>query len=500
MLDKIKTTVKHSVLYSLGNAFNKLTGFILLPLYTSNFSVAVYGLLALFDTIADFLLISSSFGIMEGFKRWYWDQEKSGKQKALFFTVLFFTAITTIFFLILAYFIINKYGVHIFGLTIDNKTLLLFLGSVLANVFLQRLLILLRVRQMVVNNVFYTLISMLLTLGGTIYFILVLNWGIDAVFISRFIGQLATLLLLLPTLIKNIQIKFDFSILKSMLAYSWPLALSASLGLIFTFSDRWILQGMKSLDVVGNYSLAYRIANVIKLIVVHSFAQAFTYIYFRQMNNARHYRFFSKFTTYFAYIIVLMGMAIVMFSKEIIHLLARNADYYDSYYILPFLVLAVSFSGMRQMLTLPLSKYKKTKIISFVSICAGIVNIGLNILFIPLWGASGAAIATGISHLIPVIIYYFVNKKITDFNYETGKIILLFVLGIAFSVTGMQLGNITLAYRLILKIILLASFPLILKLFGFYEDIELVRIAQIVKKWWNPFKWGQYLKKRNDNS
>lgn len=497
MLEKIKKTAKHSFIYSIGNATNKLVGFILLPLYTSVFPVATYGLLALFDTIADFLLEFSSFGIIEGLKRWYWDRSSEGKQKALFFTVLLFTLLSTLFFLFAAYLIIDRYSVPIFGVSIPPRMLLLFLGSVLTNVLLQRILILQRIQQKALENTIFNVLRMLFVLGATVYFIVVLNWGLESVFVSRLLGQAITLLLLLPQFIRNCELKVDLPVLKDMLSYSWPLGISASLGLIFTLSDRWLLQGMKSLDVVGNYSLAYKIANVIKLLVVQSFTQAFVYIYFRKMDNQKDYRFFSKSTTYFSYILVMLGLLIIVFSKEIIHLMAQNADYYDSYFILPYLMLAVAFSGLRQMLVLPLNKYKKTKLISVITLSAGVLNIGLNLLLIPRWGGVGAALATAAAHLSVVVAFLFMNKRLADFDYEIPKIVLLFAVGIFFAFISAQTEDLFWYFRIPFKAMLILFYPLILKLFGFYEDIELLRIRQSWKKWRNPLRWKENFKDIN---
>jgi O-antigen/teichoic acid export membrane protein len=500
VLDQVKQTVKHALIYSVGNAANKLVGFILLPLYTSSFAVAEYGLIALFDTIFDLITAVSSLGIMQGLKRWYWDNAAKGKQKTLFFTVLVFTLVLTLLFLLICFYVASNFDTQIFGVAISTRTLLLFLGSVLSNVLLQQILVLLRIQQKVIENTIFNIVKMFLVLGSTVYFIVGLNWGIDSVFISRLIGQTLTLLILLPQIIKNCEIKFNRSvwgIFKEMFSYSWPLALSASLGLVLTFSDRWLLRGLVSLDAVGNYSLAYRIANIIKLIIVQSFSQAFIYIYFRKMNSKKDYRFFSKTATYFSFLMVSMGLAIVVFSKEIIVLFARSTDYYGSYFILPILILSVSFSGLRQMLSLPLSKHKKTKIISLVSISAGLLNIGLNFIFIPIWQGVGAALATAFSHLIVVVIYLVLNRRIADFDYEVKKILLLFILGSMLAYGGMQMGDMQLWIRISAKLILLVIFPIILKAFNFFEDIELLRIRQTIRKWWNPLNWKENFKDIN---
>lgn len=497
MLDQVKKTVKHSIIYSIGNAANKLVGFVLLPLYTSTFSVAIYGVIALFDTISDFLLTFSSFGIVEALKRWYWDKDAKGKQESMFFTVLLFSFVSVLFFLGICYLLLAEYSFDMFGVLISKRTIWFFLGSVFTNVILQRMLILLRIQQKAFQNMIFNIVKLAFVLGSTIYFITVLKWGMDSVFISRLIGQSILLLVLLPLFVKNCKLKIEFKLLKDMLSYSWPLAISTSLGLILTLSDKWLLKGMASLDVVGNYALAFKISNIVKLLVVQSFAQAFVYIYFKQMDNKENYRFFSKSLTYFSFLLVALGLSIVLFSKEIIVLLAQNADYYDSYKVLPFLILSVSFAGLRQMLVLPLNKYKKTKIISVITIGAGLLNIGLNIILIPAYGGVGAAIATALAQFMVVIIYLIMNRHFADYKYEIVKIVGLFGLGGVFAFAGMQLQGMDIAWRIALKFLMLISFPFVLRLLGFYEDIELLRIKQSWKKWRSPLRWKENFKNIN---
>ncbi|MDD4962174.1 MAG: oligosaccharide flippase family protein, partial [Candidatus Marinimicrobia bacterium] len=308
MLANLKKTVKHSFIYSIGNATNKLVGFVLIPLYTSSFSVAIYGLIALFDTVADFLLTFSSFGIMEALNRWYWDKKMEGKQREMFFSGMIFTLVSSMLFIALTGFLFRHFNQQIFGLPVSGRTLMFFLGSVFSNILLQRILVLFRIQQKAIENMVFNILRMLLVLGLTVYFIIGLQWGVDSVFASRLIGQVITLLILVPKILQNCEFKVNITILKDMLLYSWPLALSASLGLIFTFSDRWMLQGMRNLDDVGNYSLAYRISNIIRVIIVHSFAQAFIPIYFKKMESKKDYRFFSKAATYFSLLMVVTGM------------------------------------------------------------------------------------------------------------------------------------------------------------------------------------------------
>ena len=53
----------------------------------------------------------------------------------------------------------------------------------------------------------------------------------------------------------------------------------------------------------------------------------------------------------------------------------------------------------------------------------------------------------------------------------------------------------SLVLRLIVKLLLIASFPIILYWLHFYESIELERLGQFWTKWRNPLNWHKNLLK-----
>ena len=56
MLSKLKNTVKHSAIYSLGNLSAKLVGFILLPIYFHHLTIEEYGIFSILEVTAQIIL------------------------------------------------------------------------------------------------------------------------------------------------------------------------------------------------------------------------------------------------------------------------------------------------------------------------------------------------------------------------------------------------------------------------------------------------------------
>lgn len=97
MLGKLKHTLKHSAVYSLGNLSIKIVVLILLPLYTAKLSTGEYGTLYLLTITDTFLIAICSFKTNSALLRW-WNDTETAKQKKIAFEVLIFIIVSIIFF------------------------------------------------------------------------------------------------------------------------------------------------------------------------------------------------------------------------------------------------------------------------------------------------------------------------------------------------------------------------------------------------------------------
>jgi O-antigen/teichoic acid export membrane protein len=127
-----------------------------------------------------------------------------------------------------------------------------------------------------------------------------------------------------------------------------------------------------------------------------------------------------------------------------------------------------------------------------------LLSLALNILFIPMWDITGAALATLLSQIVYWLACYYFSQKAFFVPYENRKIAILFLVGTALSFIGLKFNEMSLFPRLTLKTISLISFPFILYFAGFYEKIELQSIKGFVKKWSNLNKFKDNLKSLKD--
>ena len=107
-----------------------------------------------------------------------------------------------------------------------------------------------------------------------------------------------------------------------------------------------------------------------------------------------------------------------------------------------------------------------------------------------IFGAAAAAIFTNILYWLGC--YYF-SQKAFFIPYELSKIAIIFIAGALLSFSGLLISDMELLPRLLLKSLILISFPFILYFLKFYEPAELQSVKGFFTKWSNLKNLGENL-------
>jgi len=177
-------------------------------------------------------------------------------------------------------------------------------------------------------------------------------------------------------------------------------------------------------------------------------------------------------------IFMIIGLCLIYFSEEMIKILTTK-EFYPSMYVIPvyvyyYLVAIVGTLSMNQ-----ISYSKKMIYILPASIISVIINVFLNIIFIPRFGAVGAAGATSVAALFQQIILSYYAMKL--FPLPIGKMRLFrlysIVIGLTIFVYPIMIIEINIIIKIIIKLFLIFSFILIsIK----YEYISHSRITKLL--------------------
>jgi O-antigen/teichoic acid export membrane protein len=317
----------------------------------------------------------------------------------------------------------------------------------------------------------------------TIYLIVFKRSGIMGIYLAQVIGNFLFIVLLSGYTVKHSKVFFDLPVFRSMSRYGFPLLLSNVAAASLTVIDRYSLNSLALLKYVAIYAMAYKVASVLKLVIVDSIKMAITPMVLQKINSPDNKRFYSKTCLYSSFVLMLGIITISLFSYEIIKVISGSTEFWSAFVVVPLLSLSVFFTNMRETSTYGLIINKKTRIVGFNVVVISILNILLNIILIPRWNIIGAATATIITQLIYWLLNYYYSQKEYYIPYEIKKIAVMFICGALLSFVGLLINEFQIIPRLLIKSGCIIGFPFILYLFKFYEPAELQLAKGFVAKW-----------------
>lgn len=496
MLNNIKTATKDSIIYGFGNLSIKIVGLVLIPYYTNikYISFDEFGMLGLLEVTATLLTAVLGLSLTQGITRWYWDPQYVSKQKPIVFSTFSLLLIISAAFLVLSYFLSGFFSKLLFAN--PNYSILVYtvIVSSVLQVFLTMLQTLMKLQQKPILFTTTNILRLILTLVLTIYFVVYNKQSLQGIYNAQIIGSIVFILVCAKYIKNIIEIKFEKEILKEIVFYSTPLILASISGILLSFQDRYILNYYSDLKKVGIYSFAYRMANTIKLLVVSSVQMAISPMLFQMIGDKKNLRFYSKYMTYFTFVVAICTLFFNLFCYEIVKVFASNKDYWQAVWVIPIISFSLLFDMLKDTSLTGLQIQKKTGVISLVMIFIALFNLGLSFLFIPKWHYYGAAVATLISEIIFFCLIYFYAQRYYKIPYEMGKVFTIVAIVIVFSLSAFLINPLSLLLRLTIKTALLASFPILLYYLKFYEQVEIDSLKGAYLKWRNPLTWKNNLK------
>jgi len=481
MFDKLKHSLKHTAIYSLGNIATKLVGIVLLPIYTTHFPVSEFGILGILEVSIMILTQVFLLGLPNAFLRFYGEAEDIQRRKSILFTILTFLvgiSITLLFAELIS-------ADQIASFFAEKERFSQYLKLMFIIIFLRILsfffLSVLRANERSVLYSAGNLIKIFLTLGFNVYFVAFAQIGIIGVLYAYVIGEAVLCLLLLPNIISNLAPKFDSKILRESLLFAFPIIFASLGSMILQMGDRYILKLLVNYKEVGLYDLGYRFSSLMNVFLIRSFSLYFLPQAYKVYGEKGDKRYYCKMLTYFVFVLCWVGLGISLFGKEIIKTFALNPDYWPAYKIIPIVALAYVFSGAGVVVNVGMFLKKETKFIAYTTLAAAAINILLNFILIPHFAMFGAATATLLSFLFLFLISYYVSNRLYPIPYEVykiGKMVGVIIGLYAVSIFSFELNMLL---QIIIKIALLAVFPIALYYLKFYESIEIQRIAEWTK-------------------
>lgn len=313
-------------------------------------------------------------------------------------------------------------------------------------------------------------------------------------------GAILCVVIMLPLLWRKVKkgvfalhVKIDSFSTKEMAKYGYPIVVGNLAAWILSLSDRYILEVFRGAKEVGIYSASYNIADRSIMLLASLFMLASTPILihiWEKEGKSRSREFLNKITRYYLIVCVPAVVGLSVLSKPIIKIMTGE-QYTEGYKIIPFVALGVLFLGLQKRFNDGLLLYKKTNFIAFAVILSGLLNLGLNLLFIPRYGYFAAAITTLISYAFLLFLMIILSRRLFVWQFPFKSLVKVIcastIVGIVVHYVGSSLTSSALM-NLIFSVFLGALiYFVLLFLFREFQPKENEAIKQVLKKclpWW----------------
>ncbi|MHC4197704.1 MAG: flippase [Planctomycetota bacterium] len=197
----------------------------------------------------------------------------------------------------------------------------------------------------------------------------------------------------------------------SLLKRSFPFALGAIMGEIYFNVDRVMLSKFCGLEAVGYYSVAYRLCFV-WIFMANSLSLAAYPVFSRTWNTDRDLvaRLFNSLFKVFLIVSVPLALVVYVTAGEIVAL-TFGKDFYESIGLLKILVWLLPPMYLMHLTGRTLEAIGEQVFIAKSMTVGVIINVLLNLVLIPRFGAAGACVSTVVAAaIIFVVQFVYINK------------------------------------------------------------------------------------------
>lgn len=392
MQTDLKRLFRHSGVYLVGNLFNRLGAFLLLPVYTGYLSVDEYGRLELLYSLSAVISVICSAGLAHSTLRFYFDRKLEHERHRAIATGLTVVLISVSLGAAAVYMVRAPVASWLLDDAAYASAISLTLAILVLELTTEVGFAFLRAREQSVFFVVLSVTRLLVQVALSFYLVVVRGEGIFGVLQANLISVFVIWLIVVGYTVRHCGIRVDTTLLPAMLRYSAPLALGSVVASLIASIDRVLLKDLLSLDAVGLYGLAMKFAVLLVFVVVEPFTRGYGPFRFSIMDQPNAPQIQAQAAHYMFVLAVVAGVGVAMVTPETLLLMSAPA-YFSAHYLVPLLAVGMAVGGLGYCYETGILYRKRTSMLLYVNLAVLVVKTLLNLLLIPLWGTSGAALA-----------------------------------------------------------------------------------------------------------
>lgn len=435
-LNPFKKLAGDTAIYGISSIVGRFLNWGLAPYYTFVFIAEEFAVVTNLYAYVAFFLVFLTYGMETAFFRY---ASKSKNPEVVYSTSLISLFFTSTLFIVLAL-TFNKSVAGFIGYP-DYPQYIVWLALILAIDAITAIpFARLRLNNRPIKFAAIRILSIAVNIGFNLFFLsFAPHWlennpdsiirliynpeiGVGYVFIANLFASLATLLLLLPEIIK-VKLHFNRELLSTMVSYAFPVLIVGLAGMVNQNIDKILIPFLVSEEQNPMYQLGVYGANFKLAVLMNMFIQAFRYafepFFFSRGETKDDPKIYAAVMNYFIIfgLLIFLGMVLYIDLIKII----IDSEYHEGLKVVPIILMANLFFGIYFALSLWYKLKDMTRYGAYIGLTGAAFSLILNFLLIPEWGYMGSAVAVFVSYFVMMVFSYFLGKKYYPVPYNLKK-------------------------------------------------------------------------------
>jgi len=450
-LGALKKLAGQTAIYGVSSIVARFLNFMLTPFYTDIFTKDQFGVVTEMYAFVAFLVVFLTYGMETAFFRF--TTQKNFNAKEVYQNILYSVSTTSILFIIVA--VAFAQPIANWLAYPDHAEYVIWFAIIVALDALSAIpLAKLRKENRAKKFAMVNIYNVAINIGLNLYFLWYCkgnydagntNWlinltyspeiGVGYVFISNLIASIAKFGILGSEI--TFKGKFDWSLLKQILNYAYPMLFVGLAGIVNEMLDRVLLKDLLTDQYMNQDGLTFNEANKLAqgelgvyggnykiAMIISLFLQAYRFaaepFFFNQEKEKNSVSSHAKIMNIFMIAVALMFLSISM-NLQLVKYFTPNPVYWEGLHVVPILLGANVLLGIYINQSIWYKLSHNTSYGAMISLGGAIITVVLNFIFIPIYGYTACAWTTLICYAAMLVASYTIGQKKYPIPYNLRK-------------------------------------------------------------------------------
>lgn len=407
--------------FAIGNGIVLVLGFFSTFIIGRTIDPTQNGKASMFITYTSLIVLVLTMGIDQAYIRFYNDENDEGKRLLLRKSVkipilmtFIIGGIITLFYKIISNIMVDETSLLLVILLVINSLFSIIWNFAMINVRMKQKGKVYSFLNAANKGIYILLIIIFYYIFKGDYITLIL-----ATVISNIIMVIVTVFYEKEDWFKKVKLNSMNTTMKEVVVYGVPFIFSMAIIWVFQSIDRIFIKAFSDFEQVGLYSGAMNIVSLLTA-VQGGFTTFWTPVAYEKFSKEPEDKeFFTNVNQVVSIVMLILSIGLISTKDILIMILGKK--YEGAQYIFPFLILMPIMYTISETTVLGINFKKKTKYHIYIAIVSAISNIIGNFILVPVYGAKGAAISTGLSYVIFFFARTYFAKRFYEIKLYLGR-------------------------------------------------------------------------------